>query len=213
MPITPEAAAAAEAAGQAQARSDANAKAAAIKAKRAAAGADDGAPPAKKPCKECERKIKCFSKPDGATDEEFERQLKEQEDAINSQSADALLQRHNRLDAAGSTKGVRENSVQRAAKKGFKKGYQQSLQDGGMLPSQAKKAAAAAASGRHATHTLDIVAGGDATDISGMGDGSVNSSMGAQWKGARAAALRRQAQDMHDAGKGDQNMNVKLEKC
>ena len=60
-----------------------------------------------------------------------------------------------------------------------------------------------------ATHALDLVAGGDGS-ISGLGDKRINSSLGAQWKGRRAAQLKAHAQKAKEQGK---KMNAKLEEC
>ena len=48
----------------------------------------------------------------------------------------------------------------------------------------------------HATHRLDIIAGGDPSDISGLASGKVNSSLGSQWRGRRSQSLENFARDM-----------------
>jgi hypothetical protein len=60
-----------------------------------------------------------------------------------------------------------------------------------------------------ATHALDLIAGGDPTDLS-MGDRSVNRSIGAQWKGGRRDQLLKHADEAAAQGK---KSNVKLEVC
>lgn len=61
-----------------------------------------------------------------------------------------------------------------------------------------------------ATHTFDLVAGGDGS-ISGMGDRQINRSMGAQWSHGRAAKLRDAAEKAKSEGKD--RMNVDLKEC
>jgi Novel toxin 15 len=62
----------------------------------------------------------------------------------------------------------------------------------------------------NATHALDLVAGGDGS-ISGLGDASINKSIGAQWRGTRAAQLRRAAEEARKKGKD--KMDVELKEC
>lgn len=64
-----------------------------------------------------------------------------------------------------------------------------------------------------ATHRLDIRAGGDPSDISGMGNRSANSSLRSQWKGRRSQSLEDYARDMQEKGLGKEKMNVKLRRC
>lgn len=64
-----------------------------------------------------------------------------------------------------------------------------------------------------ATHALDMIAGGDPSNISGMGDKATNSSLGPQWKGRRSKSLENEAIKMQKDEKGKEKMNVKLKKC
>lgn len=64
-----------------------------------------------------------------------------------------------------------------------------------------------------ATHKLDIIAGGDPSDISGLGDKRTNSSIGSQWKGARSQPLEDHAKNMKGNGAGNEKMRVNLRKC
>jgi hypothetical protein len=67
--------------------------------------------------------------------------------------------------------------------------------------------------GLAAIHRLDIIAGGNPSDISGLGDKRINSSLGSQWRNGRAQQLETKARNMQSKGQGDQKMNVKLKKC
>lgn len=56
------------------------------------------------------------------------------------------------------------------------------LRAGGMSKADAESAASQWMRTQAATHRLDGIAGGDVTDISGVGDSRINSSLGSQWR-------------------------------
>jgi hypothetical protein len=159
--------------------------------------------------------VECFNKPPGCSDAEFDKQLKEQEDAINNTSADTLCKRRQAIRNAGGTKGVRDHAAQRAAAAKHATKLTKQLAKGNppIVGAAAEKAVAAVMSKLAATHRLDIIAGGDPSDISGMGDRRVNSSLGPQWKGRRADSLEEHAKKMKKQGKGAKKLKVKLKKC
>ena len=66
-----------------------------------------------------------------------------------------------------------------------------------------------------ALHEPDMGAGGWAQPIpKGMGRTDVNSSIGASWnQDGRVASMDKAAEDAIKSGKGNENMNVKLEPC
>ncbi|WP_227267738.1 polymorphic toxin type 15 domain-containing protein [Roseobacter weihaiensis] len=77
-------------------------------------------------------------------------------------------------------------------------------------PIEAERLAELEASTLDATHVLDIVAGGDPSDVSGVQNRSVNRSLGSQWRGKVDAlddALASQA------GQGAVKANVRLKPC
>ena len=168
-------------------------------------------------------KVPCFKKPkrkkkkgetkeeseklDKEFDKEWSRQLKEQEDEINSLTADEIQKRFDAIDKAGGTKKLRVPSAQRAEKKKYIK----ELMKGGMSRKKAKQFIKD--KGLHALHKLDIIAGGDPKKIARMGDGQINSSIGPSWKGDRVGALREQAKELKANGMGSQKMKVKLTTC
>lgn len=170
---------------------------------------------AEKACAECSE-IKCFTPPDGADPEEFARQLKEQQDAINNMSPDELLGNMDRYAQFG--RPAADAAARQAARSKWITDRTRVLTDqyraGGMGPAaaaaRAASEAASEASGLNATHTPDLVAGGDGT-ISGLGDASVNKSIGSQWGHGRADQLRSAAEDAK--AKGKDKMDVKLEVC
>lgn len=164
------------------------------------------------PCKDC-GEIDCFKAPEGADPAEFSRQLAEQQDKINSMDPNDLLENIERFDkfkrpkndAADRRKAREEHRKERTSE--LEKQYQREGR------SDFEEAAAADVAREMAnlaaTHTLDLVAGGDGS-ISGLGNRVINSSLGAQWKGKRAAQLKEHAEKAKEQGK---KMNVKLVEC
>jgi len=157
--------------------------------------------------------VKCFKKPEGLDEREFLRQLKEQEDTINSLSAEMLLKRRQAIDAAGGTKALRDPGAQKAARKNYERKRLQELARKRIVGEKAEDMISKELKELAATHKLDIIAGGDPSDISGMGDKRANSSIGSQWKGARSQSLEDQAKQMKNSGAGTEKMRVKLRKC
>jgi membrane carboxypeptidase/penicillin-binding protein PbpC len=170
---------------------------------------------AAKPCVDC-GEIDCFKPPQGSNSDqinEFRRQLKEQQDTINGMQPDQLVKNIDRFakykrpsgDAADrkltrdSYKTQRTRELEQEYLSQGKNDYEE-LAAAKVAEEMANLAA---------THTLDLVAGGDGS-ISGMGDKTINSSLGAQWKGRRAAQLRQHAENAAKQGK---KMNVTLEEC
>lgn len=181
------------------------------------------------PCADCGDGPDCFEPPDGADPEEFARQLQMQEDEINELSPDDMLQRladgDARKAATNSYRGSRDAELRQAERdkvsgRAFDDAYESALQSGessGTAKRIADEAAQAALKGQDALHVLDWVAGGDGT-ISGLGDSSVNRSIGSQWaKAKRGSALSRRDQLREAAKKakaeGKEKMDVSLEEC
>ena len=166
-------------------------------------------------CAECQE-IDCFTPPEGADPEEFARQLKEQQDAINNMSPDELLGNMDRYAEFG--RPAADAAARQAARNKWIADRTRALTgqyraEGMSAADAAAKAAgdaASEASGLNATHTPDLVAGGDGT-ISGLGDASVNKSIGSQWGHGRADQLRSNAEEAKKQGKD--KMDVNLEVC
>jgi hypothetical protein len=167
----------------------------------------------KKACAACKKSVKCFNKPKGMSDKEFDRQLKEQQDAINNTTADQLAARRDAIKKAGGTGPLRDLGAQNAARTRYKRNEISRLRRGGMSPGAAAKKVDADMGSLAATHRLDIIAGGDPSDISGLGDKRVNSSLGSQWKGARSQELEDIAKQMKKEGLGKDKMDVELKRC
>ncbi len=166
-----------------------------------------------RPCAEC-GEVDCFNTPDGGDSAEMDKQLKEQEDAINSKSPDEILKNLDKFDEEGRP----DDSAERAAARQVAKvragdAASEAARASGKSLAEAdaagNAAAEAAGAGKDVTHTLDWVAGGDGA-ISGLGDSKINRSIGAQWKRIRNS-LRKAAEAAKKAGK--KTMDVKLKKC
>ena len=152
---------------------------------------------------------------------EMARQLKRQEDVLNSLTANeykaardafAALNRHPAADMA-----------QAAARKRFgldvQSSIKESLQRGGMGARQARAEAAKRTEtilGKLAAlHEPDMVAGGWMhPQPTGMGRADVNSSIGGSWnQNGRVSGMDSEADRSIQSGHGDQKMNVRLEPC
>ncbi len=151
----------------------------------------------------------CFNKPPNATDQEFLDQLAEQENAINNSQLSDLMDRRAAVIENG-TGAIRDRAAQVAARDGWLSSRTAELVAGGELYEDAVEMAAREASVLDATHVLDIVAGGDPADISGLQNRSVNRSLGSQWRGKVGAldeALSAQA------AAGATKPNIRLRPC
>ena len=182
-----------------------------------------------KACADCGDGPDCFEPPEGGDEDEFARQLKEQEDAINKLSPDEMLKRLSDGDARkladGTYRGAGDAAARAAAREAAKSeafdAAHSAAMNAGKSASEAKSlgeaAAEAAVKGKDATHTLDWVAGGDG-EISGMGDSKTNRSIGSQWsKRGEGSQLTRREQLKKAAEKaksqGKKNMDVDMKEC
>lgn len=110
-------------------------------------------------------------------DVEFDRQLREQLDELEGLSLlDYMRNRDRFLDANGRRPSA-SNRAQRDAHDNATEDEIAALIEAGLNPDNLA-----------ALHRLDIIAGGNPTRISGLGDSGVNSSLGSQWK-ARIADI------------------------
>lgn len=159
------------------------------------------------------KEVECFNKPSGVSEKEFLRQLKEQEDALNETTAETLLARRKAIRDAGGTTPLRDLKAQADARLKYSNDRFDELRTAGKTRTEAKAIIESELSNLAATHRLDIIAGGDPSDISGMGDKSVNSSFGSQWRGRRSQSLEDYASDLKKRGAGKEKMNVKLRMC
>ena len=163
-----------------------------------------------KPCEAC-GEIECFNPPkDPSKLAEFRRQLDEQQKTINDMEPDKLMRNmdnyHRPPSDAVDRRLAREEYRERRTNELTEQYRMQGKGDPkGMAAAEVAKELAQL----NATHTLDLIAGGDGS-ISGLGDASVNKSIGAQWRGQRAGQLYEHAKEARKQGK---KMNVELKEC
>ncbi|WP_051622446.1 polymorphic toxin type 15 domain-containing protein [Acidocella facilis] len=177
---------------------------------------------ASEPCLECGDALPCFNTPAGQSEAETKKQLQEQQDLINSQTPQQM---QDRLDAASQRKadtGSYRPEGDAAKRAETREDFQQKrstelrrqYKEQGYGAREAKQMAEAQTAEEmkqlDATHALDSIAGGGEDDPMGMGNSSVNRSLGSQWKS--------RVQTLKDAVKkalqrGDEKMNIRLEPC
>lgn len=111
---------------------------------------------------------------------EYNRQYNEQMDTLQSMSAaDWIRNRIEYLENGRTTDSLR---AQQAAREAALEDRILELRLEGQSPTEAAQNAREWLSTQAATHRLDGIAGGNVTDISGVGDTRINSSLGSQWR-------------------------------
>ena len=170
-----------------------------------------------------EEKVPCF-KSDGlpaSKAAEMERQLAGQQTGLNNMTAQEYLDGRKAFADRKAVTGSGRGSGQPAAD--ARVAYEDELQGKlldtytkqGMSPVEAKKLAISDAAKQMtalaALHNPDMSVGG-ANVITDMGDRSVNSSIGSQWKG-RVADLDTAASSVPANERATTRMNAKLERC
>ena len=134
--------------------------------------------------------IPCFSCPAKANSEEFARQLLEQQIAINNTDPNVLKVRRDGVKKHG-TSLYRDVKAQTDARDAYETDQVTALYSKYKAAGHSAKDAMDMAEKEtwdemknlDATHTLDIIAGGDPSDISGLANKSGNRSAGSQWRG------------------------------
>ena len=142
---------------------------------------------------------------------EFERQLKGQEKGLNSLTVYEFLQNRDRyIDKGRAPEG---NAAQKAAREKAKLDKIGELREKGLSRKEAEDQASKWIKGQAALHNPDQIAGGNPTDITGMGDTRINSSLGSQWKNnvnEFDKKVRDSTAKMTEAEKKIIKLNVKL---
>lgn len=112
---------------------------------------------------------------------EFERQLSNQKDGLNKQTLAENIE--NRENYAANGRDVSDGAE--AQKRARQEAYQDRIAEcrkNGMSFTEAKADADDWIKTQAALHDPDQIAGGNPTNVTGVGDSRVNSSIGAQWK-------------------------------
>jgi len=146
---------------------------------------------------------------------EFTRQLKRQEEALNRLTVEEYLSAR----AYFKTNGRGNGSAQKTARKEYEKllteNLIEDLRSEGLgktaAEAEAKKRAKSVMKDLAALHEPDMIAGGQDVVVA-MGDRSVNSSIGSQWR-SRIGDLDTAADKIAEADRGSTLMNAKLPKC
>lgn len=167
--------------------------------------------------------VPCFKKgkSNKATNAEYDRQLADQEKALNEmsvgdyQKARDLYKQNNRHPNAAAEQQKSRTKFQAEQEQKIRK----SKVEAGMKPAQAEaeatKEAADMMKGLDALHTPDLIAGGyNNPTPTDMGDRSANRSIGGQWpQNDRVDGMDREAEKAAQSHGKDAKMNVKLKRC
>jgi len=131
---------------------------------------------------------------------EFNKQLKNQEDAINEMKTKEWLKNRedfknrNKTDYNKKSKQARDDFRGKETEKRAKD-YMKNNPDASY--SEAQQAAKDSMKGDAALHNPDGIAGGKAEGVTGMGDKNVNSSIGSQWQKGRAESIENQVKSQY----------------
>lgn len=165
-----------------------------------------------------EIKFKC---PEGLDLNEYERQIKAQENGINNQSVAENMENRKAYQERKETSengNGRAKEAAEAQNKLREKAYQSriasNIKNNGMNYAEAKAEASEWIKTKAALHDPDQIAGGNPTKVSQMGDAKVNSSIGGQWKNKVSQleeAVNNFAKGYTKEELSQINMNVKLE--
>jgi RHS repeat-associated protein len=166
-------------------------------------------------------KVKCFNKnQDKHNGKDFDEQLENQQNGLNDMTADEYLKGREAFDGISckdgkvGTDGVKNRPKRNAseARKARKKHEESLIRKYEMKKSKTPEAdAKAEMKTLAALHNPDMVAAGKDI-ITGFGDKGINSSIGTQWKD-RVGEMDEAACKAKHEGKGQDKMNVELERC
>ncbi|MBL4916582.1 polymorphic toxin type 15 domain-containing protein [Szabonella alba] len=155
-------------------------------------------------CAEC-GEIDCFNPPDGVDPEEFKRQLKEQQDALREMRPEEILDNMNNYRTQGRPSG---DAAQRQRERDsyfsdhIESRKREVRTENPSLPEAEVEGMATdrllnEMANLDATHIVDLVAGGGGA-ISGLGNRSVNRSIGSQWRHRGPNSQKTRAQQLQD---------------
>lgn len=160
----------------------------------------------------------CFKSGNKTKDKnkEFDRQLAEQEKALNNMTVqDYLDGRGKFLESGRYGTGAAQQAARQAHMQELTRGFERQLARQGVVgqaaQDQATKMAADKMGSLAALHNPDMIAGGKDV-VTGMGDRGVNSSIGSQWR-SKVGELDQAAKSVPESERGKTKMNVKLERC
>lgn len=145
------------------------------------------------------------------SEDEFARQLADQEAGMNKLTVDEYLKNRERYIAEG--RAIEGNIVQQAVRKEARAQKIAELRKNGLSYSEAKKQAEEWLKSQAVLHNPDQIAGGNPLNIGGMGDSKINSSIGSQWKyriDAVDEQIKALADKMTETERKSRYLNIKL---
>ena len=142
---------------------------------------------------------------------EFVRQLADQQKGMNELTVQEYLDNRQKYIEQG--RAIESNAVQQAAREKAFVDKVDELQDAGLSLKEAEEQAQKWLNTQAALHNPDQVAGGHASNIGGVGDKGVNSSIGSQWRyriDDIDAQIKKMAESMSEADRISTYLNVNL---
>ena len=142
---------------------------------------------------------------------EFARQLADQQKGMNELTVREYLDNRQKYIEQG--RAIESNAAQQAAREKAFVDKVDELQDAGLSLKEAEEQADKWLDTQAALHNPDQVAGGYASNVGGVGDKGVNSSIGSQWRyriDGVDAQIKKMAESMSEAEKNSTYLNVKL---
>ena len=143
---------------------------------------------------------------------EYARQLADQEAGMNQLTVDEYLNNRERYIAEG--RAIEGNAAQQAARDKALADKTEELRDSGMSLKDAEEQAKNWMDSQAALHNPDQIAGGNASNIGGMGNKRINSSIGSQWRyriDDVDEQIKEAADKMTDLEKQSTYLNVRLQ--
>ena len=142
---------------------------------------------------------------------EFARQLADQEAGMNKLTVDEYLKNRERYLAE--SRAIEGNVAQKAAREKALADKVDELRSKGKSLKEAEIQAQKWLATQAALHNPDQIVGGNPSNIGGMGDKKINSSIGSQWKyriDEVDEQIQAMAKNMSDAERKNTYLNIKL---
>lgn len=141
----------------------------------------------------------------------FARQLADQQKGMNELTVQEYLDNRQKYIEQG--RAIESNAVQQAAREKAFVDKVDELQDAGLSLKEAEEQTQKWLDTQVALHNPDQVAGGHASNIGGVGDKGVNSSIGSQWRyriDEVDAQIQKMAESMSEEERNSTYLNVNL---
>ena len=154
-----------------------------------------------------------FNNKSGLDEKEYKQQLADQQDGLNNMTVEEY--QNNRASYKANGRASDSSKFQQSARQeAIADRTAQNLQNG-MSYEDACNEAASWAKGKAALHGPDQIAGGSPSNITGLGDSKINSSIGSQWKadsriGTLDAYVDKLASGLTPAERSTTHLNVEL---